>query len=205
MSLNGVTNKYLNRSSECVSKDKTFTEGQRFTNLNLSRLKTKPCSEERSAASGEKVNRFQKSSAGASLRSFEKGGKSNPVSREFLKTFTQQYNQTLAAGNQAMLAAPNSPERISGYKNFNAKLRNTLSSAEKLGMPKDHIAALQRDLFKPLLGEGSKPLKGSATEQVRTVANRYGFTTLAKQLNADQQLAEKLRKNIYGEKSSLVS
>jgi len=159
-----------------------FPAGTRFTDLKLPK---------QPAAQGEAQKKFQGTTPEGSLKSFEKGGRvlSSPsTEKEKFKAFAQKYNQTLQAGEKAMKAAPNSDESISRYGEFNRKVLDTIGAAEKLGMSKENISKLQKDLFKPLIGESSPLLKGSSTEQTPLVANRYGFESVARRLNAEKQM-----------------
>jgi len=162
----------------------------RFTNLDLSRLKAQQPPP--SSAS----SKFQ--NGGTALASLQRGGKWNAESRTSFKAFTKKYNQTLAAGESAMLDAPNSRERVAAYRVFNAKVADTMQAAKNLGMSRQDLGQLQKDLFRPLLGEASPTLKGSPTEQVRTVANRYGFTEVARRLNADKKFVQQFTQVLRG-------
>jgi hypothetical protein len=170
----------------------------RFTNLKISNPKYDSPFQKGKADEGEKSHgKFSGPTPEGNLKFLEKAGRpaSSGSQKVNFKAFSVQYNDTLKAGENAMKAPPNSKEREEGYREFNKKVRDTLGSAERLGMSKENIVKLQKDLYKPLIGETSPALKGSSTEQMRVVANRYGFGGLAQRLNADKQMISALFKN----------
>jgi len=146
----------------------------------------------RTAAPHAKAHQAAAKKTSHGLKSLEK---TRPVSlnskvsgatpRSQFDAFVHKYNETLQTGRDAMKFDHKTPEFVSSRQKFVRQVDVTVAAAKHLGMSKEKVSQLVKDLFKPLVKEEAAAINPRSKEQKRELANHYGLQSIARNLTLE--------------------